>query len=36
MHPALSIIVFTVITGLAYGWLALALILDLAQHRELA
>jgi DMSO reductase anchor subunit len=40
MHPALSIIVFTVITGLAYGWLALALILDLAHiaswHNESA
>lgn len=29
MHPALSIIVFTVITGLGYGWLALAIVLDL-------
>ena len=31
MHPALSIIVFTVVTGLAYGWLALALLLDLVR-----
>ncbi len=29
MHPALSIIFFTVITGLAYGWLALAIVLNL-------
>ena len=29
MHPALSIIVFTVTTGLALGWVALALVLDL-------
>jgi DMSO reductase anchor subunit len=29
MHPALSIIVFTVTTGLAYGWLAVAMVLDL-------
>ena len=29
MHPAFSIIVFTVTTGLAYGWLALAMVLDL-------
>ena len=36
MHPALSIIVFTVTTGLAYGWLALAIVLDLTGHRPLA
>lgn len=29
MHPALSIIVFTVTTGLAYGWLSVAIVLDL-------
>jgi DMSO reductase anchor subunit len=29
MHPALSIIFFTVVTGLGYGWLALAIVLDL-------
>jgi DMSO reductase anchor subunit len=29
MHPALSIIFFTVVTGLGYGWIALAIVLDL-------
>ena len=29
MHPALSIIFFTVATGLGYGWVALAIVLDL-------
>ena len=29
MHPAFSIIFFTVVTGLAYGWLALAIVLNL-------
>jgi DMSO reductase anchor subunit len=29
MHPALSIIFFTVTTGLGYGWVALAITLDL-------
>ena len=29
MHPALSIIFFTVFTGLGYGWAALAIVLDL-------
>lgn len=29
MHPALSIIFFTVVTGLGYGWVALAIVLDL-------
>jgi len=29
MHPALSIIVFTVTTGLGYGWLALGIVLSL-------
>jgi len=29
MHPALSIIVFTVVSGLAYGWIALAIVLNL-------
>lgn len=30
MHPALSIIAFTVSTGLGYGWVALSILLDLS------
>ena len=30
MHPALSIVVFTVTSGLGFGWIALSLIFDLS------
>jgi len=32
VHPALSIIVFTVTSGLGFGWIFLALLLDLSDR----